>query len=176
MFIFDSCDVAMRVSGSPDVGIIESGVPTRPTPAHRRGDARTTRCVSRAFCREAQVLVARAFAIPADDLRQASRCRAPVALARQAAMYLANVAGGVNLTQVGQGFGRDRTTVAHACARIEDLRDDPRFDLSLTLLEGALRQSVRLPDLAAARAGPPPASIHRQLHHEENSHDLEVRH
>jgi hypothetical protein len=36
-------------------------------------------------------------------------------------------------------FARDRTTVAHACARIEDRRDAAPFDRALDLLEGALR-------------------------------------
>jgi chromosomal replication initiation ATPase DnaA len=46
---------------------------------------------------------------------------------------------GLSLTEVGNVFARDRTTVAYACSRIEDLRDDPRFDRSLHLLEGVLR-------------------------------------
>ena len=47
-----------------------------------------------------------------------------------------HVACGLTLTQVGHVFARDRTTVAHACGRVEDLRDDPSFDRSLELLEG----------------------------------------
>ena len=43
------------------------------------------------------------------------------------------------LIKGGAMFARDRTTVAHACCRIEDLRDDPSFDRSLDLLEGVLR-------------------------------------
>ena len=100
-----------------------------------------------ALCRETQRIVARAFQITPMDLRCRSRCRAEVALARQAAMYLANVAGGVSFPDVARGFGRNRATVVHACSRIEDLRDDPSLDWSLTLLEGALRSTFRLPDL-----------------------------
>jgi chromosomal replication initiation ATPase DnaA len=54
-------------------------------------------------------------------------------------MYLAHVAWGLTLTEVGTVFSRDRTTVAHACGLVEDLRDDPVFDRSLELLEGVLR-------------------------------------
>ena len=54
-------------------------------------------------------------------------------------MYLAHVACGLSLTEVGQVFARDRTTVAHACGLVEDLRDDPAFDRSLELLEGVMR-------------------------------------
>ncbi|HEV7276116.1 MAG TPA: hypothetical protein VGN80_07510 [Devosiaceae bacterium] len=35
-------------------------------------------------------------------------------------------------------FGRDRTTVAHACARIEDLRDRPEIEAELGQLEAEL--------------------------------------
>ena len=75
------------------------------------------------------------FGVPQADLSRQSRGKAPVALARQAAMYLAHVACGLNLTDVGRIFARDRTTVAHACAVIEDRRDDPVFDRALELME-----------------------------------------
>jgi chromosomal replication initiation ATPase DnaA len=65
-----------------------------------------------------------------------------VALARQIAMYLSHVAFRVSLTDVGRIFGRDRTTVSHACAVVEDLRDDPRFDRILDLLERIVRFQV----------------------------------
>ncbi len=75
------------------------------------------------------------FGVACADLAAASRGKAPVALARQAAMYLAHVSCGLSLTDVGTIFGRDRTTVAHACAVIEDRRDDPVFDRALELME-----------------------------------------
>lgn len=84
------------------------------------------------------------FAVPAHDLQAASRGRANVALARQTAMYLAHVGCSLSLTQVGTLFERDRTTVAHACALIEDRRDNPDFDRALELLERAVR-ALRLP-------------------------------
>lgn len=102
---------------------------------------------SAALCRETQQIVAHAFQISVSDLRQPTRCRADIALARQAAMYLANIVGGVSFSDVARGFGRDRSTVAHACGRIEDLRDDPGVDRSLALLESTLRSTFRMPDL-----------------------------
>lgn len=75
------------------------------------------------------------FGVPHADLSRQSRGKAPVALARQAAMYLAHVSCGLSLTDVGLIFARDRTTVAHACAVIEDRRDDPVFDRALELME-----------------------------------------
>ncbi len=67
-----------------------------------------------------------------------TRGSAQNALARQVAMYLSHVALGATLTETARRFGRDRTTVAHACRQIEDRRDDPGFDALLTALETAI--------------------------------------
>jgi chromosomal replication initiation ATPase DnaA len=83
--------------------------------------------------------VSRVFMVGRDDLWSGTRGRPHVAFARQVAMYLAHVAWGLTLTDVGHLFSRDRTTVAHACGLIEDSRDDPMLDRSLELLEGVLR-------------------------------------
>lgn len=61
-----------------------------------------------------------------------------VAFARQLAMYLTHVGFGLNLTEVGACFERDRTTVRHACALVEDRRDQPAFDLAVSALETGL--------------------------------------
>ncbi len=87
--------------------------------------------------------VAAAFVIPVDELRAPTRRRAPVALARQSAMYLAHVACGLTFTEVGRAFGRDRTTAAHACRRIEDRRKEATLDIALADLEHALRRDLR---------------------------------
>jgi chromosomal replication initiation ATPase DnaA len=79
--------------------------------------------------------VALAFEMPADALRGPTRGNAQVALARQAAMYLAHVVCGLTLTQAGEMFARDRTTVAHACTLVELRREDPNFDNAIDLLE-----------------------------------------
>jgi hypothetical protein len=83
-------------------------------------------------------VVVQVFGVGRDELRRWSRGRAKVALARQVAMYLAHVSCGLTLTDTGKLFGRDRTTVAHACGVIEDRRDDPLFDRALDLLEWAV--------------------------------------
>ena len=83
--------------------------------------------------------VASAFGIPEMELRATSRRCAAVAFARQVAMYLAHVACGYSLTEVGIMFHRDRTTAAHACRKIEDSRDDPNLDFCLDCLESAVR-------------------------------------
>lgn len=91
-----------------------------------------------AGARLAEVAIVAAVRIPLAGLRAASRGRKSIALARQTAMYLAHVAFGLSLTRVGICFGRDRTTVRHACALIEDRRDDPALEFGLSALEAAL--------------------------------------
>ena len=98
---------------------------------------RSTGCGQDA-CRAVAGLVAAAFQTPLADLGAPTRGRAQVAAVRQTAMYLAHVKLGLTLTAVGRQFGRDRTTVAHACARIEDSRDDPACDDVMTVLEAAV--------------------------------------
>jgi chromosomal replication initiation ATPase DnaA len=87
----------------------------------------------------------RVFGVRPEDLNRLTRGRAHIALARQVAMYLAHVACGMSLTDTGRLFGRDRTTVAHACGVIEDRRDDPVFDRALDLLEWVLPSLVSRP-------------------------------
>lgn len=47
---------------------------------------------------------------------------------QQIAMYVCHVALQLTMTDIARGFGRDRTTVGYACARVEDRRDDRAFD------------------------------------------------
>ncbi len=75
------------------------------------------------------------FGIAQHDFAIATRGRARIALARQIAMYICHVVCRQSLTDVGRIFGRDRTTVAHACGVVEDRRDEPRFDRTVELLE-----------------------------------------
>lgn len=89
-------------------------------------------------CRFIETLVSAALGIGMAELRASRRGRAAAAFARQTAMYLAHVHFGLTLSQVGRNFGRDRTTVAHACAKVEDSRDDPKFERVLACLETAL--------------------------------------
>jgi len=78
------------------------------------------------------------FQVSAREMRSKRRRRQKIAFARQVAMYLAHVAGGLSLSEVGRLFQRDRTTVAHACGVVEDRRDDPTLDRCLAVLEIAL--------------------------------------
>ncbi len=87
---------------------------------------------------------AASLAIPGDKIAARGKPQR-VARARQIAIYLAHVGFGLNYTHLSEAFGRDRTTIRHACFRIEDARDDLRLDRALDCLEGALRlQAARM--------------------------------
>jgi chromosomal replication initiation ATPase DnaA len=81
---------------------------------------------------------AASLAIPQGEIA-ASRGTQRVARARQIAIYLTHVGFGLNYTHLGGAFGRDRTTIRHACFRIEDAPDDFSPDRALSILEAALR-------------------------------------
>lgn len=88
-------------------------------------------------------LVAREKNVPRRLLKHRSRCRAQASQARHLAMYLSYVVLGRTLSEIGDEFGRDRTTVSYACAQIEDLRDDPAFDAEVSRLESWLESPSR---------------------------------
>ncbi|ADM08715.1 ATPase [Parvularcula bermudensis HTCC2503] len=92
----------------------------------------------------ARRLVAGEFGVSEDEMMGASRAKAPIAFARQVAMYLAHVVYQLTYNEVAEAFGRERTTVAHACAVVEDRRDDYAFDARITKLEERLDQLNRL--------------------------------
>jgi hypothetical protein len=99
-------------------------------------------------------LVAIAFDAPIKSLLGASRGPARIALARQVAMYLAHTALGISLSAVGRIFRRDRTTVAHGCALVEDARDREDFDHVLLRLERAINLHMEMMSaMASARGG-----------------------
>ena len=72
-----------------------------------------------------------------DDARGCTQ----TAFARQVAMYLCHVGFELSLARVAVAFGRDRSTVAHACHAIEDKRDEGQFDVWISALEAMLRNA-----------------------------------
>lgn len=92
-------------------------------------------------------LVGSVTGLTPDDLLMETRGVTSVARARQVAMYLAHTCCSLSLAQVGEIFGRDKSTVAHAVHQIEDLRDELEFDDWLSDLEGALRAVTGLSPL-----------------------------
>lgn len=63
-----------------------------------------------------------------------SRGSKSASLYRAIGMYLTHVEASFSLTRTGYLFGRDRTTVAHSCSKVEDMRDDAIFDKEISEL------------------------------------------
>jgi chromosomal replication initiation ATPase DnaA len=99
-------------------------------------DIRVRMAEDRARAQLVVALAAGAVGMPIDQVMGGGR-ETRVAFARQVAMYVMHVAFGVSLGRVAMAFGRDRSTIAHACRRIEDMRDDKRFDRWIEALEAA---------------------------------------
>ena len=118
-----------------------------PAPRTRRRELKTSAIAeSRIFYRDAicdlcKKVVSLALLIPIEALDARTRMSADVALARQVAMYLSNTQFGLEFTEVGLHFNRDRTTVSHAVALVEEKRDDFTFDTTLLQLENLLQDA-----------------------------------
>lgn len=83
-----------------------------------------------------------AMQIPAEKMLSPAERDHQVARARQVAMYLSHVGLGMSLARIAAALGRDRSTVAHGCHKIEDLRDDPDVDEWLEDLEEQLKSAA----------------------------------
>lgn len=87
-------------------------------------------------------LAAEATDIPLSRVLHARRLDRRCASARALAMYLAHVGLGLSMTRVASGFGRHRSTVAHACRRIEERREVAGWDSWVGALEADARRLV----------------------------------
>lgn len=75
-------------------------------------------------------------------------CRRAHCHVRQVAMYVCHVVLGLSLTDIGRAFGRDRTTVSHACQVVEDRRDDAGYDAFVSAIERIAQRLVQTPEVA----------------------------
>lgn len=124
--------------------VMEIGEPIlgRTSPANSR---RRARRFSRAKQRRRviEMAVIGVFNVENGALTSPGRADPRTILARQIAMYLAHTSCSMSLTDIARLYERDRTTVAYACAIIEDRRDDPSFDRALDLLSWVLPHMAR---------------------------------
>lgn len=109
------------------------------------GEARAA--ADAAAARLAVSVAAYALNVPLKEVAHRGRGRAQAAFARQVAMYLCHVGFEFSLARVASAFGRDRSTVAHACHIVEDRREQPQFDRWIgtleTMMRGARRSQAR---------------------------------
>lgn len=91
---------------------------------------------------ESIALAAEAVRIPISEIRSPTRERAKAAFARQIAIYIAHCTGRISIGDLAAIFKRDRTTIAHAIAAIEDRRDDAFFNAQIDIIEADLRDRL----------------------------------
>ena len=82
--------------------------------------------------------------VSAENLMKNKRGEASISRARQVAIYLMHTSLSLSYGDVSRIYGRDRTTIAHSCRVVEDLRDDPAFDAWITELEEAVDMMLSL--------------------------------
>lgn len=80
-------------------------------------------------------IAAALFNVSGRELRRPGRSTLDVTRVRQIAMYVGHVVLRLTMSDVGRGFGRDRTTVLYACHLVEDMRDDADFDRIVATME-----------------------------------------
>jgi chromosomal replication initiation ATPase DnaA len=86
-------------------------------------------------------ILAAFFNVSGGELRSHARCERPVARVRQIGMYVAHVTLALTMSDVGRAFGRDRSTVNHACHLIEDMREERDFDMIVQTIETIVRNA-----------------------------------
>lgn len=79
------------------------------------------------------------FQVSLKELRSAERGNNHVARIRQFGMYIAHTMFGLSMSEVANAFGRERTTVKHACHLIEDMRENEKFDRNVSDFEYLVR-------------------------------------
>lgn len=103
------------------------------SPKQEGGEVNRRRAM--AYCDGLIDILSAYFNVSGRQIRSPKRHNLDVARVRQIGMYVANVVLGINMTMIGQGFGRNKSTVIHACHLIEDMRDDDEFDRLVAKLE-----------------------------------------
>lgn len=89
----------------------------------------------RSVCRIVRQLIGEVFFMFGDRIMLRRDRRRFACHIRQISMYVCHVALQIPMHDIGQAFGRDRTTVGHACHVVEDRRDDPAFDEFVSAVE-----------------------------------------
>ena len=82
----------------------------------------------RVICQSVRLMTAEFLFMSGDRIGMRRERRRLACHVRQIAMYVCHVTLQMRMSTIGEGFGRDRSTVAHACAVVEDRRDDRDFD------------------------------------------------
>ncbi|WP_213597092.1 helix-turn-helix domain-containing protein [Pseudochrobactrum algeriensis] len=91
------------------------------------------------LCGALMALLSVFFQVSLHDLRSPQRGNCHIARIRQFGMYIAHTMFGLSMSEVAYAFCRERTTVKHACHLIEDMRENEKFDRSVSSFEYLIR-------------------------------------
>lgn len=89
----------------------------------------------RSVCKMVQTIAAEMVFLTGSPQASARDRRFALAHIQQISMYVCHVVLQMTMTEIGIAMGRDRTTVGHACARVEDRRDDRAYDQLIAAVE-----------------------------------------
>lgn len=101
---------------------------------------------SRRRCLAVARLAAEASGLSVNDVLNPRLGPRRASSARALAMYLAHVALGETMTGVARDFHRHRSTVAHACRRVENRRDEAACDRWIAGLERRIQHEMEVRD------------------------------
>jgi hypothetical protein len=95
----------------------------------------TRRMSDRSICRIVRQMVSELLLLLGDRVMVRRDRRRLACHVRQISMYVCHVALRMPQQDIGVAFGRDRTTVSHACHVVEDRRDDRVYDEFVSAVE-----------------------------------------
>tara|TARA_R110002020_G_C15939363_1_gene744538 strand:- start:202 stop:615 length:414 start_codon:yes stop_codon:yes gene_type:complete len=95
----------------------------------------TRRMSDRSICRIVRQMVSELLLLLGDRVMVRRDRRRLACHVRQISMYVCHVALRMPQQDIGAAFGRDRTTVSHACHVVEDRRDDRVYDEFVSAVE-----------------------------------------
>lgn len=127
-------DLAARIDRAPETKGEEPGKRPRRRRRMVRGVEKTSVPAGIA-CRIVRQLVLQLTVLASDRSLWRRDRRRTTCHVRQIAMYVCHVVLRLSLSDIGVAFGRDRTTVGHACNVVEDRRDDATFDAFVSSIE-----------------------------------------
>lgn len=100
-----------------------------------RQPPRDRRLSDRTICRVVRQMVSELLLLLGDRMLVRRDRRRLACHVRQISMYVCHVALRMPQHDIAVAFGRDRTTVGHACHVVEDRRDDRVFDEFVSAVE-----------------------------------------
>jgi len=103
----------------------------------------------RTVCRIAQKITAEMVMITGSRMLERRDRRRMLCHVRQISMYACHTALQLSQQDIACGFGRHRSTVAHACMIVEQRRDDAAFDDFVSAIERTVVSVFRFPEVSA---------------------------